>query len=69
MSGETFPKSWIAGAGDSLEAIDKVQILAVRDREWLPRQLSWRDVNSGVDRDESRLSVFVIGKIGLQEKN
>lgn len=58
---ETFAKRGVARARDGLETGHEVDLSAGGDVKWMPGKLGGRDVDAGVQREEIRLGVFVVG--------
>jgi hypothetical protein len=62
VCGNTLTKRWVARSGDGLDTSNEVDIITLGDIERKPSKLSWADMDSGIEREETRLRVFVVWK-------
>ena len=60
VGSNSFTKGWVARSSNSLDTGNKVDIVSLRDIEWEPSELSWADVDSGVEGKEARFGICVV---------
>jgi hypothetical protein len=60
VCGNSFTKGWVARSCNSLDTGNKVDIVSLRDIEWEPSELSWADVNFGVEGKEARFGIRIV---------
>jgi hypothetical protein len=60
VGGDSFAKGWITRSSNRLDTGNKVDIVSFRDIEWKPSELSWADVDFGVEGKEARFGICVV---------